>query len=85
MKMTKKDQEDWIKIVDESRIEMFVILDQISKGFVQEEDLSKLRRFVNPFFDLITIVGPETWNKVLDLSMKPGEKKNEKKIEISKS
>lgn len=85
MKMTKKDQEDWIKIVDESRIEMFVILDQISKGFVQEEDLSKLRRFVNPFFDLITIVGPETWNKVLDLSMKPGEKKNEKKIEISKN
>lgn len=84
MKMTKKDQEDWIKIVDESRIEMFVILDQISKGFVQEEDLSKLRRFVNPFFDLITIVGPETWNKVLDLSMKPGEKKNEKKIEIAK-
>ena len=85
MKMTKKDQEDWIKIVDESRIEMFVILDQISKGFVQEEDLSKLRRFVNPFFDLITIVGPETWNKVLDLSMKTGEKKNEKKIEISKN
>lgn len=85
MKMTKKDQEDWIKIVDESRIEMFVILDQISKGFVQEEDLSKLRRFVNPFFDLITIVGPETWNKVLDLSMKPGEKKDEKKIEISKN
>ena len=84
MKMTKKDQEDWIKIVDESRIEMFVILDQISKGFVQEEDLSKLRRFVNPFFDLITIVGPETWNKVLDLSMKPGEKKDEKKIEIAK-
>ena len=84
MKMTKKDQEDWIKIVDESRIEMFVILDQISKGFIQEEDLAKLRRFVNPFFDLITIVGPETWNKVLDLSMKPGEKKNEKKIEIAK-
>ena len=81
MKMTKKDQEDWIKIVDESRIEMFVILDQISKGFVQEEDLSELRRFVNPFFDLITIVGPETWNKVLDLSMTKGEKK----IEISKN
>lgn len=77
MKMTKKDQEDWIKIVDESRIEMFVILDQISKGFVQEEDLSKLRRFVNPFFDLITIVGPEKWNKVLDLSMTKGEKKLE--------
>lgn len=82
MKMTKKDQEDWIKIVDESRIEMFVILDQISKGFVQEEDLSKLRRFVNPFFDLITIVGPETWNKVLDLSMQ--KKEDEKKIEIAK-
>jgi hypothetical protein len=78
MKMTKEDQEDWIKIVDESRIEYFLILDQISKGFVQEEDLDKLRRFVNPFFDLITIVGPETWNKVLDLSMK----KDEKKLEI---
>ena len=85
MKMTKKDQEDWIKIVDESRIEMFVILDQISRGFVQEEDLDKIRRFVNPFFDLITIVGPETWNKVLDLSMKPGDKKDDKKIEISKN
>ena len=84
-KMTKKDQEDWIKIVDESRIEYFVILDQISKGFIQEEDLAKLRRFVNPFFDLITIVGPETWNKVLDLSMKPGDKKDDKKIEISKN
>ena len=79
MKMTKEDQEDWMKIVDESRIEYFVILDQISKGFVQEEDLDKLRRFVNPFFDLITIVGPETWNKVLDLSM---QKKEEEKLEI---
>ena len=78
MKMTKEDQEDWIKIVDESRIEYFMILDQISKGFVQEEDLDKLRRFVNPFFDLITITGPETWNKVLDLSMQ----KDEKKLEI---
>jgi hypothetical protein len=76
--MTKEDQEDWIKIVDESRIEYFVILDQISKGFVQEEDLEKLRRFVNPFFDLITISGPDTWNKVLDLSMK----KDEEKLEI---
>lgn len=80
-KMTKQDQEDWMKIVDESRIEYFVILDQISKGFVQEEDLDKLRRFVNPFFDLITIVGPETWNKVLDLSM---QKKEEEKLEIIK-
>jgi hypothetical protein len=78
MKMTKEDQEDWIKIVDESRLEYFLILDQISKGFVQEEDLEKLRRFVNPFFDLITISGPETWNKVLDLSMK----KDEEKLEI---
>jgi hypothetical protein len=78
MKMTEQDQEDWIKIVDESRIEYFVILDQISKGFVQEEDLEKLRRFVNPFFDLITISGPDTWNKVLDLSMK----KDEEKLEI---
>jgi hypothetical protein len=78
MKMTKEDQEDWIKIVDESRLEYFVILDQISKGFVQEEDLEKLRRFVNPFFDLITISGPDTWNKVLDLSMK----KDEEKLEI---
>jgi hypothetical protein len=78
MKMTKEDQEDWIKIVDESRIEYFIILDQISKGFVQEEDLDKLRRFVNPFFDLVTISGPDTWNKVLDLSMK----KDEKKLEI---
>jgi hypothetical protein len=78
MKMTKEDQEDWIKIVDESRIEYFVILDQISKGFVQEEDLDKLRRFVNPFFDLVTISGPETWNKVLNLSMK----KDEKELEI---
>jgi hypothetical protein len=80
-KMTKQDQEDWMKIVDESRIEYFIILDQISKGFVQEEDLDKLRRFVNPFFDLITIVGPETWNKVLDLSM---QKKEEEKLEIIK-
>jgi hypothetical protein len=78
MKMTKQDQEDWIKIVDESRIEYFVILDQISKGFVQEEDLDKLRRFVNPFFDLVTISGPDTWNKVLNLSMQ----KDEKKLEI---
>ena len=82
MKMTKQDQEDWIKIVDESRIEYFVILDQISKGFVQEEDLDKLRRFVNPFFDLVTISGPDTWNKVLELSM---QKKEEEKLEIIKN
>ena len=81
-KMTKQDQEDWMKIVDESRIEYFIILDQISKGFVQEEDLDKLRRFVNPFFDLITIVGPETWNKVLDLSL---QKEEEEKLEIIKT
>jgi hypothetical protein len=81
MKMNKQDQEDWIKIVDESRIEYFVILDQISKGFVQEEDLDKLRRFVNPFFDLVTISGPDTWNKVLELSM---QKKEEEKLEIIK-
>jgi hypothetical protein len=80
--MTKQDQEDWIKIVDESRIEYFVILDQISKGFVQEEDLDKLRRFVNPFFDLVTISGPDTWNKVLELSM---QKKEEEKLEIIKN
>ena len=82
MKMTKQDQEDWIKIVDESRIEYFVILDQISKGFVQEEDLDKLRRFVNPFFDLVTISGPDTWNKVLELSM---QKKEQEKLEIVKN
>jgi hypothetical protein len=82
MKMTKKDQEDWIKIVDESRIEYFIILDQISKGFVQEEDLDKLRRFVNPFFDLVTISGPDTWNKVLELSM---QKKEQEKLEIVKN
>jgi hypothetical protein len=80
MKMTKQDQENWIKTVDESRIEYFMILDQLSKGFIQQEDLDKLRRFVNPFFDLITIAGPEKWNKVLDLSMK----KDEKKLEIVK-
>ena len=79
--MTKQDQEDWIKIVDESRIEYFMILDQLSKGFIQQEDLDKLRRFVNPCFDLVTLVGPETWNKVLDLTQ---EKKAEKKLEIVK-
>lgn len=81
MKMTKKDMDDWIKIVDESRIEVFVILDQISKGFVQEEDLEKLRRLINPIFDLITISGPEKWNKVLELA---NGKKEEKKLEIVK-
>lgn len=83
MKMTKKDQEDWIKIVDESRIEAFVILDQISRGFVQEEDLAKLRRLINPLFDLVTISGPDKWNKVLELSN--ANKEPEKKIEIAKS
>lgn len=83
MKMTKRDQEDWIKIVDESRIEAFVILDQISRGFVQEEDLAKLRRLINPLFDLVTISGPDKWNKVLELSN--SNKEPEKKIEIAKS
>jgi hypothetical protein len=49
---------------------------------VQEEDLDKLRRFVNPFFDLVTISGPDTWNKVLELSM---QKKEEEKLEIIKN
>ena len=81
MKMTKQDQDAWIKMVDESRLEVFIILDQIGKGFVQEEDLEKLRRLVNPLFDLVTISGPEKWNKVLDLTRE----KSEKKIEIAKN
>lgn len=81
MKMTKQDQDAWIKMVDESRLEVFIILDQIGKGFVQEEDLEKLRRLVNPLFDLVTISGPEKWNKVLDLTRE----KAEKKIEIAKN
>lgn len=81
MKMSKQDQDAWIKMVDESRLEVFIILDQIGKGFVQEEDLEKLRRLVNPLFDLVTISGPEKWNKVLDLTRE----KTEKKIEIAKN
>ena len=82
MKMTKKDQDAWIKMVDESRLEVFIILDQIGKGFVQEEDLEKIRRLVNPLFDLVTVSGPDTWNKVLELS---NANKSEKKIEIAKN
>jgi hypothetical protein len=66
-KMSKEDMEAWLNTVDESRIEVMLMLNQISKGFVNEEMMKKLQMVVPMCFDAVAILGPARWQKILEL------------------
>jgi hypothetical protein len=66
-KMSKQDMEAWLNTVDESRIEVMLMLNQISKGFVNEEMMRKLQLVVPMCFDAVAILGPARWQKILEL------------------
>ncbi len=42
--MSNEDAEAWLDMVDQSRLEAMIILDNISKGFIQHEEGSYDRR-----------------------------------------
>lgn len=66
-KMSKEDMEAWLNTVDESRIEVMLMLNQISNGFVNEEMMKKLQMVVPMCFDAVAILGPARWQKILEL------------------
>jgi hypothetical protein len=66
-KMSKQDMEAWLNTVDESRIEVMLMLNQISKGFVDAETMRKLQMVVPMCFDAVAILGPARWKKILEL------------------
>jgi hypothetical protein len=66
-KMSKQDMEAWLNTVDESRIEVMLMLNQISNGFVNEEMMKKLQMVVPMCFDAVAILGPARWQKILEL------------------
>jgi len=65
--MTKQDMDAWLNIVDESRVEVMAMLFQISKGFVDEKMINKLQTVIPMCFDAVAILGPDRWQKILDL------------------
>lgn len=66
-KLSKEDMEAWLNTVDESRIEVMTMLFQISKGFVDEEMIKKLQTVIPMCFDAVAILGPNRWQKILEL------------------
>lgn len=70
-KMSDADAEAWLDMVDQSRLEAMVILDNVSKGFIQAKEIEKLQVLVPICFDAIAILGPKRWQKLLDLHSKP--------------
>lgn len=66
-KMSKEDMEAWLNTVDESRVEVMTMLYQISKGFVDAEMIKKLQMVVPMCFDAVAILGPDRWQKILEL------------------
>jgi len=66
-KLSDKDAEAWLDMVDQSRIEAMVILSNISKGFVQEKEMQRLQVLIPICFDAIAILGPKRWQQLLDL------------------
>lgn len=69
-KMSDEDAEAWLNMVDQSRLEAMVILDNVSKGFIQHEEITKLTTLIPICFDAIAILGPKRWQKLLDLHSK---------------
>ena len=45
-KMSDEDAEAWLNMVDQSRLETMVILDNVSKGFIQHEEITKLTTLI---------------------------------------
>ncbi len=66
-KLSDKDADAWLDMVDQSRIEAMVMLHNISKGFVQELEIKKLQTLLPICFDAIAILGPKRWQQLLDL------------------
>jgi hypothetical protein len=66
-RMSKQDMDAWLNIVDESRVEVMTMLYQISRGFVDEKTINKLQTIVPMCFDAVAILGPDRWQKILDL------------------
>lgn len=66
-KLSDKDADAWLDMVDQSRIEAMVMLHNISKGFVQEVEIKKLQTLIPICFDAIAILGPKRWQQLLDL------------------
>lgn len=70
-KMSDADAEAWLDMVDQSRIEAMVILDNVSKGFVQAKEMDRLKVLLPICFDAIALLGPKRWQKLLDLHSNP--------------
>ena len=66
-KLSDKDMDAWLDMVDQSRIEAMVILHNISKGFVQEKEMQRLNVLIPICFDAIALLGPKRWQQLLDL------------------
>ena len=66
-KLSDKDADAWLDMVDQSRIEAMVMLHNISKGFVQDVEIRKLQTLIPICFDAIAILGPKRWQQLLDL------------------
>lgn len=66
-KLSDKDMDAWLDMVDQSRIEAMVILDNISKGFTQAKEVDRLKVLVPICFDAIALLGPKRWQQLLDL------------------
>lgn len=64
------DMEAWLDMVDQSRIEAMVILENVSKGFIQAKEMDRLKVLVPICFDAIAILGPKRWQMLLDLHSK---------------
>lgn len=70
-KMSDADAEAWLDMVDQSRLEAMVILDNVSKGFVQAKEMDRLKVLLPICFDAIALLGPKRWQKLLDLHSNP--------------
>ena len=70
-KMSDADAEAWLDMVDQSRLEAMVILDNVSKGFVQAKEMERLKVLLPICFDAIALLGPKRWQKLLDLHSNP--------------
>lgn len=66
-KLSNEDAEAWLDMVDQSRLEAMIILDNISKGFIQHEEIKKMSTLIPICFDAIALLGPKRWQKLLDL------------------
>jgi hypothetical protein len=67
VKMTDQEMDEWLNTVDQSRIEALVILNNISKGFIQADEIRKMQVLIPICFDAIALLGPKRWEQLLSL------------------